>query len=544
MSLAFRSVWNRLSRRDLVRAGGLLAAAPAWLRRSAAAAPASITPGLRVGPDIYQSVGIRPFINCRGTLTVMGGSLELPEVRAAKEAAALHFVQLDEMMEAIGARLAELTGAEWGVVTSGCAAALEHATAACVAGGNPDLHVRIPNLAGFPKDEVIIPKQSRNVYDAAVRAVGVRILEPETTAELEAALGPRVAMVYVFAGPAMENGPLPYDDIYRLARLRSVPVLVDAAAEMLTIPSVHLLRGATLVGYSGGKCIRGPQCAGLLLGRKDLVKAAWVHSAPHHGYGRATKVGKEEAMGMLAAVEAWVKRDHNAEYSQWTAWMDHIAKRVSAIEGVEASIREPRGLSNHTPTLAVRWDTTRLGITGEEVSNILYTSEPRVALNAGGGFRNGGGKENETGVSIIAYMMSPGEEKIVADRLHAVLSGAPKTPRTRPEAKPPATDLSGQWDVHIDFAACRATHTFYLRQESGRLQGTHEGEYGPRDAFGSIDGDTLRLMSSVAERRHGDALNYRFTGKVSGDSLEGALDLGEYLSAKWSATRHQFRRGA
>src|SRR5206468_9408240 len=132
----------------------------------------------------------------------------LPEVRAAIDAAAQHHVHLDELMAAIGARLAELTKAEWGMVSSGCAAALTHATAACVAGGNPDLHIRLPNLAGFAKDEVIIPKHSRNVYDAAVRAVGVRVLEVATPGELEAAFGPRTAMVYILAGPQADESPL------------------------------------------------------------------------------------------------------------------------------------------------------------------------------------------------------------------------------------------------------------------------------------------------------------------------------------------------
>src|SRR6185436_2362766 len=167
---------------------------------------------------------------------------------------------------------------------------------------------------------------SRNVYDSAVRSIGVRIIEVDTVEELEAALGPRTAMVYVFAGPRVDAGPLTLEVISKVANTRKVPVLVDAAAEILTIPSVHLLRGATLVGYSGGKCLRGPQCAGILLGRKDLVKAAWVHSAPHHGYGRAMKLGKEEAIGMLMAVEMWAKRDHKAEWSRWMGWLDHIAK--------------------------------------------------------------------------------------------------------------------------------------------------------------------------------------------------------------------------
>src|SRR5439155_15310529 len=173
------------TRRELFRRSALLAL-PAIFRggTGAAASPAARSAaapagadGLRVGPDVYQSIGVRPLINARGTFTIISGSLMLPEVRAAMDAAATHHVHLDELTEAIGARLAALTGAQWGLVTSGCAAALTHATAACVAGGNPDLHIRLPNLAGFARDEVIIPKHSRNVYDAAVRAIGVRVLE-------------------------------------------------------------------------------------------------------------------------------------------------------------------------------------------------------------------------------------------------------------------------------------------------------------------------------------------------------------------------------
>ena len=217
-------------------------------------------------PDVYKAIGVRPLINGRGTFTIIGGSTELPEVRAAKSAANQQYVQLDELMDAIGQRLAELTHAEWGMVSAGCAAAMSHATAACIAGGNPDLHVRIPNLAGFEKDEVIIPTHSRNVYDAAIRAVGVRIIEVDTPEALELAIGPRTAMIYIFAGPRNDSGPMSTEAICRIAKPHNVPVLVDAAAEILTIPNVHLQRGATLVAYSGGKYIRGPQSAGLLLG--------------------------------------------------------------------------------------------------------------------------------------------------------------------------------------------------------------------------------------------------------------------------------------
>jgi uncharacterized pyridoxal phosphate-dependent enzyme len=547
MPNSFGNLFERcagLSRRDLFRTGSMFAL-PAWMRNAKAApVPASISPGLKVGPDIYESVGIRPIINCRGTFTVVGGSLELPEVRLAKESAAGHYVQLDEMMTAIGARLAELTGAEWGVVSSGCAAGLAHATAACVAGGNPDRHVRIPDLTGFPKDEVVIPKHSRNVYDQAVRSVGVRIIEVGTTEELEAALGPRVAMVYVLASPRADEGPPSYADIVRLAKQRNIPVLVDAAAEMLSIPNVHLQRGATLVGYSGGKCLRGPQCAGLLLGRKDLIQAAWVHSAPHHGYGRTMKVGKEEAMGMLMAVEMWVKRDHDAEDKLWMSWMEHIAQRISTIEGVKATVREARGLDNHSPGLSIRWDTDQIGISGEQVSNTLFTTEPRITLPAGGGGYgrgNGDASPTETSVSITAYMMQPGDAEVVAKRLHEVLSAAPRT-RLVKEMKTPAADLTGEWDVHIDFAASSTTHTLFLRQDGGRIEGTHQGDFTPRELRGSISGDAVEIASRVGEN-HGAALSYTFAGTVTGDSMGGDVDLGEYLKAKWTATRHTFGRG-
>src|SRR5262249_7717757 len=240
-------------------------------------------------------------------------------------------------------------------------------------------HVRIPNLSGFPKDEVIIPRHSRNVYDAAVRAVGVRIVEVGSGEELEAAFGPKTAMVYILARPNTDTSPLNTNTTAAMARQNQVHVLVDAAAEILTIPNVHLDNGATLVAYSGGKCLRGPQSAGLLLGRKDLVQAAWVHSAPHHGFSRSMKVGKEEAIGMLMAVEMWVKRNHDAEWKQWMAWLDAIGARVSKIDGVSTAITETKALSNRTPSLTIRWDRKRIGISGADLARHLLETEPRIA---------------------------------------------------------------------------------------------------------------------------------------------------------------------
>jgi uncharacterized pyridoxal phosphate-dependent enzyme len=484
----------------------------------------------RAAPDVYRSIGIKPLVNARGTFTIISGSLMLPEVRAAMDAAARHYVHLDELAEAIGARLATLTGAEWGLVTSGCSAALTHATAACIAGGNPDLHVRIPNLAGFAKDEVIIPRHSRNVYDAAVRSVGARVIEVSTVAELDAALGPRTAMIYILAGNGADQSVLNTKAIAQLANAKGVPILVDAAAEILTVPNVHLQNGATLVAYSGGKCLRGPQTAGLLLGRKDLVRAAWVHSAPHHGPGRAMKVGKEEAIGMLTAVEMWMKRDHDAEWKQWTAWIDHISRRVTSIPGVTTTVTQPNGLSNRTPSLRVWWDPQRLGFSGETVVRALAETEPRIALTAG----RRPGPPIETGVSVTPYMMSPGDETIVADRLHALLTSSAIRDAVV-EVAAPGGDLSGRWDVRIEYAAGSSMHALHLRQKGNEIDGTHQGDFVARDLTGTISGSDVRIRSNHGGG--GDSLPYTFTGKLNGADMAGELDMGEYLKGTWSAKR-------
>jgi L-seryl-tRNA(Ser) seleniumtransferase len=447
-------------------------------------------------------------------------------------------------MEGVAKRIAELTGAEWALVSSGCAAGMAHVTAACVTGGNPDLHVRIPDLTGFPKDEVVIPKASRNEYDQAIRSVGVRIIEVGDAAEYEAALGPKVAMVYIMTGNRMESGPLTYDAVYSIAKKKNIPVFTDAAAEMLTVPNEYLKRGSTFVGYSGGKCLRGPQCSGVILGRKDLLQAAWVSSAPHHGHGRTMKIGKEEMLGILAAVEMWVQRDHKKEDETWTQWMQTIADRVTKIDGVTAAVRQPRGLNNHSPGLSINWDAAKLGITGDEVSNILWTTEPRIALGGGGGGgggRGGRAQSAQTGISITAYMMMPGDVKIVADRIHEILSA--KRPPWNPEQpKTPAADLTGRWDVRIEFAAGSSDHVLHLKQQGNQLVGTHQGDFTARDCSGTISGADVHVASNVGEV-HGAALSYTFTGKLEGDKMSGTLSMGEYLGAKWTATRHAFGRG-
>ena len=527
------------TRREMFQIGNVLAlpALLGGLEAKAAQGP------LKAGPEIYQSIGVEPVINCRGTFTIIGASIELPEVRAAMDAAARHYVQLDELADAVGRRLAELTGAEWGMVSAGCAAGLKHVAAACVAGGNPEKLIRIPDLTGFDKTEVVIPRSSRSAYDHAIRNIGVKLIVVDTAQELENALNSRTAMIYLSAGGPSTAGPLALEAVAKMAKPKNIPILVDAAAEVLTIPCVHLQRGATVVAYSGGKAICGPQCAGLLLGRKDLLMSAWQASSPHHGPGRDNKVGREETMGMLAAVEAWVKRDHEGEWKKWLSWLDNISKRVSTIDGVKTTVIEPTGLSNRSPQLNIAWDPARLNITGDEVAEDLARNKPRIALGsgAGGGRRGSEPDPGTTSISVTAWMMQPGDDKIVADRIYGVL--AQKRSPKSPNVPPPAANLSGRWDVTVDFFSSKSQHTLFIEQDGNRIQGSHKGDFSVRDLYGAIEGDQVRLRSTTAERGTGDSIVFTFAGAVSEDTFSGPVYMGEYLNAKFTARRYTYPRG-
>ena len=280
----------------------------------------------------YLALGVRPFINCCSVRTMHGGSLMLPRVRAAMDAASRQFVNLDELMEAAGKRLAELTGAEWGIVTCGSAAAVALASAACVAGNDPVRMLRLPFTDGWV-NRVILPKNQRFAYDQAIRMVGAHIVEIDSVADLEAALREPVAMVAIL-GTNEEFSKIRLEEIVARVKPLGIPILVDAASEHLQRPSPWLQRGADMVIYSGGKFLRGPQTSGLLLGKKNLVQAAWRNASPHQAFGRPMKVSKEDVIGVLVAVEYWLnERDEAAELRHWHDDLQEIARRVADSAG-------------------------------------------------------------------------------------------------------------------------------------------------------------------------------------------------------------------
>lgn len=485
------------------------------------------------GPSIYEKIGVRPLINARGTVTIIGASRVLPEVLQAMDEASRDYVQLDELMDGVGRRLAALTGAEWGIVTSGASAAITAATAGCITGGDPDKLWQIPDLKGM-KDEVIIPSYSQSAYDAAAKAVGVRMVVVENIEELANALGPRTAMILVLAGNRSENGPLSLKDIASLAGPLQVPILVDAAAEGLTVPNPHLMQGADMVAYSGGKYLQGPQCSGLLLGRKDLVQASWITVAPHHGFGRGFKVGREEIMGLLAAVEMWMKRDHEEIMALWTSRLEFIARELEDVEGVTSEILPPQGRSNHSPNLKLSWDTAVIQLTGQQMEQLLWDENPRIAVSGAGSFLPFP-PNLQPFISLNSSQLFDGQEKIIVEKIRIIL----KHPHFDDTSlKPTAYGIGGLWDLEMHFTASTVMQSLAIEQIHNQLKGIHYGHFAPRKFSGTLSGDDITIQSSYTEQ--GVRLNFEFLGKVDKEGMRGKVSMGEYGIVDWKATRQVF----
>lgn len=529
------------SRREVLKQSGILSALGAASAVSPAAASAAgladkTSPKAALAKDgdfhdnLFTRIGVRPMVNGRGTYTIISGSCSLPEVKQAMYDASFYFVHLDEMMNGIGAQLAELTGAEWGITTTGCAAAICLATVACIAGTDVEKCQALPYTK--KKDQVVIPTHSRNPYDIGVRMSGVEIIEVNSPEEFRDKLSDRTAMVYILSGPQSTSGPMSISVLCGIAKEKNVPVFVDAAAEEPVKPNIHLAAGASLVGYSGGKCMRGPQSSGMLIGNKELCKAAYYQAAPHHCYGRALKCSKEEAMGLLAAVRQWYKRDHAAEQAQWLAWMQHIADKLKGIPNVTADVLPAQqDLSNRCATLRVHWDATKVGITGTELSARLDTGNPRIALLGAQGHRP---DMMESSIGVTSYMMEAGQEKIIADALYEALTKPGSHPNPSMPAGAPAS-IQGTWAVTIHYLRGTGEQKFVLEQQGNDVTGEHHGEIYNATFKGQIHGDQLELRSIMPVA--GNPLHCNFKGTVSGGNISGTVNMGEYGDAQWSAVR-------
>jgi L-seryl-tRNA(Ser) seleniumtransferase len=363
--------------------------------------------------DVYARLGLRPVINAAATYTGLGGSVMPREVVQAMEQASRHFVSLAELHAAVGKRLAGLLGAEAALVTSGTAGALLQGTAACIAGKDREKIRRLPDSTGM-KNQVIIQKAHRFDYDHAMRTAGARLVEVETEEQLRAAIGKDTALLF-FLNHADAAGKIRREPFVRIGREAGIPTMIDAAADVPPPErlSEYLRMGFDLVAFSGGKGLMGPQCSGMLLGRKELIEAAFLNGPPHSDtVARAAKVGKEEIVGLLTAVELYLQRDHRAEWRRWEERVRVIANAAAAVPGVRTETFVPE-IANQTPHLRIAWDGQALPLKNADVVKRLREGEPCIEVRVSAA--------DEPSIEVAVWMLRPGEERIVAGRIRRVL---------------------------------------------------------------------------------------------------------------------------
>ena len=363
--------------------------------------------------DYFRELNVRPFINAAGTYTAMTSSLMPQEVMDAINYASEHYVMLDELHDRVGERIAALVKCEGAMVTCGAASALTLGTAAVLTGTDRQKIARIPQLTGM-KTEVIIQKSHRFGYDRAVRNCGVRMVEVETREDLERAVNENTAMM-LFYNTNNNVGQITDVEFVQLGKRFSIPTFNDAAADVPPVTNLwkYTEMGFDLVAFSGGKAIRGPQSAGLLLGRKNLIAAARLNGPPNGDtIGRGMKVNKEEMLGMLVALDLYVKKNHEEEGREFEKRADTIRKAAMEVPGVKAEVFVPE-IANHVPHVRISWDAAAKGMTAPDVVKALRDGEPSIGTRSEGG-----------AVVMGVFMMKPGEDKVVARRLRQVLSGA------------------------------------------------------------------------------------------------------------------------
>src|ERR1700733_14268794 len=388
--MTITSKWPRRSfvTTVLSSAGALLAPRSSWARPKTSSSPtaAPALSGFGSTGNVYEELGVTTVINGQGTMTVLGGSLMRPEVEAAMALAGRHFVSVPDLEVAAGKRIAEMLKLPNGysaLVTSGAAAAMQSGLAGILTGDNEALIRQLPDVTGM-KSEVIIQKSHRNPFDHQLRSTGVKLVEIETREQLRSAVSDRTAMMH-FSNFANAEGQIKVDEWVRLAKQYNVPCMNDAAAD--TPPVSHLWdytnMGYDLVTFSGGKAIRGPQCAGMLIGRKELVANALLNNSPHEDtLGRSQKVGKEEIVGMVKALELFLAEDHEALAKEWQARLEIISREITKVPGVSTSYFVP-DIANHVPHMSITWDASRISLTPQQASGLLRTAKPSIVIGAG-----------------------------------------------------------------------------------------------------------------------------------------------------------------
>lgn len=411
--MQLNSKWNRrgfLATAGAI-AGTLLSPRKLFSSNGKVAAKGVSVTGFGSTGNPYEELGVTTLINCEGTMTELGGSLPHPELEAVMAMAGRHFVSIPELEVAVGNRIVQmlkLSDAYSALVTSGAAAAIQSGLAGILTGSDEALIRQLPDLTGM-KSEVIIQKSHRNPFDHQLRSTGVKLVEIETLDELRAAVNERTAMMH-FTNFANAAGQIKVDEWVKLAKQYNIPCMNDAAAD--TPPVSHLWdytnMGYDLVTFSGGKAIRGPQCAGLLIGRRELVANALLNNSPHEDtIGRSQKVGKEEILGMVKALDLFLAEDHDALAQEWQGRLELISNEITKVGSVRTSFFVP-DIANHVPHMRIAWDESRISLTPQEAAKLLREAKPSIAISHG---------ESQPGLSMNSFMLQPGEDKIVATQL-------------------------------------------------------------------------------------------------------------------------------
>jgi L-seryl-tRNA(Ser) seleniumtransferase len=368
--------------------------------------------------SVYQALGVKHVINATGTVTNLGGSVMPPEVVAAWADASRHFVNLLDLQDKVGDRIAKLIGVEAAMVTTGAAGALLLGTAAAVTRGDPRLIRRLPDTKSM-RNEVVLQKAHHTCYDNQLTDVGVRLIDVETPADVKRVVNERTALMF-FMNVADAEGRIPVREWIKLAREYKIPTLLDAAAD---VPPLERLSGYNrmgfdLVAFSGGKALRGPNDTGLLLGRKPLIDAAKRNTNPHCGtIGRMMKVSKEDMVALLAAVERFAKLDHKAEWREWERRISVIETAVKDVPSLQCERIVPL-IANHVPHLLLTWDEQRLKITRARFTRALMEGDPPIQIGRVSG-------TGDRGVLISVLTLQAGEERLVAERVLTILSKTP-----------------------------------------------------------------------------------------------------------------------
>ena len=360
--------------------------------------------------DILKELGIRTFVNAAGTYTAMTASLMHDEVVETIKQGAKKFAMLDEVQDKVGEKIAELCHAEAATVTAGCWSALVLGTAGVLTGMDMKKVAQLPDVTGM-KSEVIVQKGHNIGYVHALTNTGVIIVEIETVQDLEKAINEKTAMMW-FLNTYAPMGKIQHEEWVAIAKKYKIPTMIDMAADVPPVSNLWKYNdlGFDLVCVSGGKAMCGPQSAGILMGRKDLIAAARLSAPPRGGnIGRGMKVNKEEILGMYVALEKYINQDHDAEWKMWESKIDTIVTSVNSIEGVTTEVSVPP-IANHTPLLFIKWDESKVKTTNKDLMLKLRNGSPSIEVMANG-----------TGINITVFMLQEGEEKIVAKRVREEL---------------------------------------------------------------------------------------------------------------------------